>query len=69
MQVDWILLGKALCLVLVIEGLVLALAPQRLRAAAALVLQLDTPGGSPVALNVTVLAGMSVSVAVTGSDR
>mgnify|MGYP003690911941 FL=1 len=41
MQVDWILLGKALCLVLVIEGLVLALAPQRLRAAAALVLQLD----------------------------
>lgn len=41
MQVDWILLGKALCLVLVIEGLVLVLAPQRLRAAAALVLQLD----------------------------
>jgi len=41
MQVDWILLGKALCLVLVIKGLVLALAPQRLRAAAALVLQLD----------------------------
>jgi hypothetical protein len=41
MQVDWILLGKALCLVLVIEGLVLALVPQRLRAVAALVLQLD----------------------------
>lgn len=41
MQVDWLLLGKALCLVAVIEGLVLALVPRRMRAAAAVLLQLD----------------------------
>lgn len=39
MQVDWLLLGKAVCLVAVIEGLVLALAPQRIRTAAAMILQ------------------------------
>jgi uncharacterized protein len=39
MQVDWLLLGKAVCLVAVIEGLVLALAPQRIRAVAAMILQ------------------------------
>lgn len=39
MQVDWLLLGKAVCLVAVIEGLVLALAPQRIRVAAAMILQ------------------------------
>ena len=38
MQVDWLLLGKAVCLVAVIEGLVLALAPQRIRAVAAMIL-------------------------------
>ncbi|MBQ0754563.1 MAG: DUF2065 domain-containing protein [Gammaproteobacteria bacterium] len=39
MQVDWLLLGKAVCLVAVIEGLVLALAPQRIRVVAAMILQ------------------------------
>ena len=41
MQLDWVLLGKALCLVAVIEGLMFALAPQHMRNAAALVLQLN----------------------------
>lgn len=41
MQLDWMLLGKALCLVAVIEGLVLAVAPQRMRKVAVMALQLD----------------------------
>lgn len=41
MQLDWVVLGKALCLVAVIEGLVFALLPQRLRAVAVLVQQSD----------------------------
>lgn len=38
---DWTLLLKALCLVLVIEGIPLFLAPHRMRAAAAMLLQLN----------------------------
>lgn len=38
---DWTLLLKALCLVLVIEGIPLFLAPQRMRAAAAMLLQMN----------------------------
>ncbi|MGI9573171.1 DUF2065 domain-containing protein [Alloalcanivorax xenomutans] len=38
---DWILLIKALCLVLVIEGLPLALAPERMRRAALELARLD----------------------------
>lgn len=41
MPMDWLLLGSALCLVLVIEGIALFLAPQRLREAAALLARLD----------------------------
>lgn len=38
---DWMLLAKALCLVLVIEGIPLFLAPSRLREAAALLARLS----------------------------
>lgn len=38
---DWTLLLQALCLVLVVEGIPLFLAPQRMRAAAALLLQMN----------------------------
>ena len=38
---DWTLLLKALCLVLVVEGIPLFLAPQRMRAAAAMLLQMN----------------------------
>lgn len=41
MQVDWLLVGKALCLVAVIEGLVLALVPRRARMAAAMIIQMN----------------------------
>ena len=36
---DWILVLQALCLVLVVEGIPLFLAPNRMRAAAALLIQ------------------------------
>lgn len=38
---DWTLLLKAFCLVLVLEGIPLFLAPRRMRAAAALILQMN----------------------------
>jgi len=41
MHPDWILLGKALCLVAIIEGLAYALGPRRMRSAAAVIIQLD----------------------------
>lgn len=40
MQVDWVLIGKALCLVAVIEGLGLALMPGRVRDAAMMVVRM-----------------------------
>lgn len=39
MQVDWLLIGKALCLVAVIEGLALALMPGHMRDAAMVVVR------------------------------
>ena len=41
MHPDWILLGKALCLVAIIEGMAYALGPRRMRSAAAMIIQLD----------------------------
>lgn len=39
MQVDWVLIGKALCLVAIMEGLGLALMPGRVRDAAMMVVR------------------------------
>ena len=39
---DWLLLAKALCLVMVIEGIPLFLAPQRAREAAQMVSQMSS---------------------------
>lgn len=41
MQMDWLLVGKALCLMAVIEGLVLALMPRRARMVAAMIMQMN----------------------------
>ena len=41
MHPDWILLGKALCLVAILEGLAYAVGPRRMRNAAAIIIQLD----------------------------
>lgn len=41
MHPDWILLGKALCLVVILEGLAYAVGPRRMRSAAAMIIQLD----------------------------
>lgn len=38
---DWLLIGKALCLVVILEGLAYALAPRGMRDAALMISQLD----------------------------
>ena len=55
---DWLLLGKALCLVVVIEGLFYALAPRGMRQAASMISRMDEQKLRSTGISAMVIGGL-----------